>query len=116
MHHGEQLKSFIEQKRINVSDFAKRMGVERQTIYQMYKRPTFTLDLIHKLKQEGVNIVYDDVDNSVPSVNEPLTEYGQKNLVLDTLKYVIETQKEFIIQQKDLIDGQRTFIQSILKT
>lgn len=115
MEHGSQLKNYIETNRVNVKEFANRLGYDRQTIYQMYKRPKFTLDLIYKLKELGVNIVYEETDTS-SEFNEPEEKYNSKSdLVIDSLKYVIDSQKEFITQQKNLIIFQNDFIKTIVK-
>lgn len=113
MHHGEQLQAYLDDQRINKSDFADKLGVKRATLYQMFGRKKFTKDLIDQLSSLGVNILYSQNIES-ESLNESNTEYGSDSSTIGSLKYVIETQKHFIEQQKDLINGQRDFIKSIL--
>ncbi len=113
MHHGEKLQAYLDDQRINKSDFAEKLGVKRATLYQMFGRKKFTKELIDQLNEMGVNFLYSqNVESEV--LNENLNEYSPENSTIGSLKYVIETQKHFIEQQKDLINGQRDFIKSIL--
>jgi hypothetical protein len=56
LHHGKIVEHCIRNLGINISDLARNMSVDRKTLYNWFKQPTLSKDVI---KQIGVNISHD---------------------------------------------------------
>lgn len=56
IHEGEWLKKLIDDERYTVIDFAKKIGVSRNVVYQNMKRHELTRTMVDKLLLAGYTI------------------------------------------------------------
>lgn len=72
VHHGKIVEHCIRNLGINISDLARNLSVDRKTVYNWFKQPLLSSELV---KQIGIHISHDFAAQlpGLFSVDEPKT-------------------------------------------
>lgn len=118
-NRGEILKKIIDesQSRINIADLAKKIGYDRTTVYQHFKKHDLDYGIIlkyGKVLKHDFSIEFPELLEYTSNVEEPLADYTPVT-VADALKQIdfwkskyiqlLEKHNEMIIAQLNKNNG-----------
>ena len=80
MSEGKIIKKFIEESGLQITEIAKRINVDRRTIYSYMKRDSLKPEVLRKL-----SVACGKDPNYL--LRKVITDYGDDNLMEDTADY-----------------------------
>jgi len=118
-HRGEILAKVIRDKKVKIAPLAKRMGIDRGTVYRHMEDPELSLDYI---AQYGKALDYDfskDFPELLYVLKEPPAEYGSAksyNELRDAAEYwkdkyidILEKYNALLLSQSNGNNGNKSY-------
>lgn len=107
IHRGQLLREKIEQSGIKYSDVAKRIGISRQHLYNLFNKINVSLEVIIEVGK----IIHHDFSNEIPELRrmkridilEPEVKYVTRDEMENFLKNILSDKDQEIQQLKDSI-------------
>jgi transcriptional regulator with XRE-family HTH domain len=92
VHAGELVKEVVADRGIGISELARRLGVSRTTMYQIFERPSLDVALIHQLRRV-LNYPFAELLGNQPTDFEYGTGYLSE-AEFNNLRNLLRTQEE----------------------
>lgn len=105
MNQGEKFKIFLEQNGIEKTEAAKKMGIERATLYQMFKTKRFrqnTADRIRDMFGFNVKAKMPTQNTTHNAYTEPVKSVVDFGEILEKVRSLEERIEELRADKEDL--------------